>query len=571
LERLKKLLPALALVLLLAGSLLGANALGVDSVSTFYIEQTYANVPEMDIFVYALNGDGESLSPSLVSAAGVKLTLGDKKLDTGTVTMANEPICYLFALDNGSDADIEELENYKEAILMVAQNLGPKDQIAVYTMAGGPSCIFSAGEDLDTLADALDSVEEQSEKVDLPGTLTQIAADVNTDFQSIAPRKAVFTCTSAVSMLANPASFAVLSSQVSDNLNMALFNFVTTSGMEQLSLLSSVTNGRVTTCLPEDIVSTVLGRQSYLANALEIKTAVPTADGGEKIEALTLSVPTLGSAVSVTSKVYMGHSLAKPEITGVRVNSRGHITVFFNQAVSYADLPSAYIVRSEDIWNWRVNVKSVQLADDGRSALLTTDNLYRGTYTVKLHKVVSRITAANKCSTEKVEFSVKNWPADRRFYLDRFRLPVLVVLALLLILLLRASAQKQRDRSNESIAEAEHLLADADAAGTGPTLPKRWVTLYVRPRGSIAEKRFSAMVESSLMLGSDAALCDFVIEDPRVRPQHCILSVEGDSVYIQPISKNCAVYIGKERIGDAHKLNNNDSITLGGTRIQLVL
>ncbi|MGN0975016.1 MAG: FHA domain-containing protein [Gemmiger sp.] len=567
----KVLRKCLAVPMLLLGLLCfapAAGALGVDSVSTMYIEQVYANVPEMDVFVYALNSDGESISPALVNAAGVELTLGDEKLDPGTVTMAGEPVCYVFLLDDSAGIPAEAFEAYKQAVLETAQSLGERDQLEVYTATRGGIRRAGTGAGYVALSRVLTGLKQSGEKADLTTALTHIAADLDAEFQSLAPRKAMFVCTGSLALAEEPAALAALMGGASDSLNMALFTFAATDQPERLDLLSLATGGRATPVATEEISAAVAEKRDYLTKALEIKTVVDSSMGGERMDTLTLSVPSLGSAVKVSTTVYMGHTLEKPRVTDVQVQDRNHLEIRFNQPVTNASSPAGYGIRSEDAWGWQVTVREVELAEDGRTALLTTEDLYRGNYSVRLYKVASRMTAANVCGSERTAFTVEEWPADRAFYLRRFRMPALLLLAVLAVLAGAGAVQRRRDRASEAAAEVEHLLGSpADA----PQLPKRWITLYVHTRGTVAETRYSVLLESSMIIGSDEALCDLALDDPRVRPQHCVLALDGGDVVVQPLDRRCAVYCGKSRIGDAYHLQNRDVLTVGGTRIQLVL
>lgn len=565
-----RLLPALlALLLALLCMAPAACALGVDSVRTFYIEQVYANVPALDVFVYALNSDGEPLSPSLVNAAGVELTVGGKKVDAGTILMANEPVCYIFLLDDSASMDPAAFAAYKRAVLQTVDAMGEKDQLLLYTAAGGVQRRVGAGAGRSAVSSLLRHLGQSDESSDLAGAVARIAADVNADFQNLAPRKALFACTGSRALLENAALLAGMASGEGSGLNMALFTFAATENAAMQSALAALAGGRTVLADAAQMPAAVAEKRAYLSNALEIKTAVDSSMGGERMDTLTLSVPSLGSAVSVSTSVYMGHTLARPQVTSVSVRDQTHLAVRFNQAVDHAGAAANYSIRSEDAWSWRVGVHAVELSEDGLSAVLTTDPLYQGGYSVQLRKVASRMSAANVCGSERTGFAVTQWPADSRFYFDRFRLPAAVLLVLLAALAGRGALQKRRDRAAETAAEVEHLLAEPVRAD--PQLPKRWVTLFVRTRGSIAEKRYSIMLESSLMIGSDPALCDLALEDDRVRPQHCILAAEGEEITVQPLDKRCTVYIGKVRIGDAHRLKNNDVIAVGGARIQLVL
>ena len=249
---------------------------------------------------------------------------------------------------------------------------------------------------------------------------------------------------------------------------------------------------------------------------------------------------------------------------------RDQLRLTFNQPINEnADKTQLYEIRSKDIWNWRVGVHSVKIGEDGRTAVLQIDPLYKGEYTVALNRVSSRMSAANVSSSRNTTaFRVVVWPRDREFYFARFRVPL--VLGALLLLTLCGSwwAVRRRDRAAEQEAEAEHLLA---GAGAPDALPRRWVTLFWSQRSSIAESRWAGMVESSLIIGSDAAQCDFCLPDRKLCPQHCALSVQGDSLLVQPLTDRARVYVNGERIDGEHRLQNNDTLRIGKTTLRLVL
>ena len=147
-------------------------------------------------------------------------------------------------------------------------------------------------------------------------------------------------------------------------------------------------------------------------------------------------------------------------------------------------------------------------------------------------------------------------------------LPPTVVGWLLLVLLGSWWGVRRRDRAAEQEAEAEHLLA---GAGEPNALPRRWVTLFWSQRSSIAESRWAGMVESSLIIGSDAAQCDLCLPDRKVSPQHCVLAAQGDALLVQPLSDRAKVYVNGERIDGEHRLQNNDTLRIGKTTVRLVL
>src|SRR5699024_10594976 len=158
--------------------------------------------------------------------------------------------------------------------------------------------------------------------------------------------------------------------------------------------------------------------QQQMASALELRTEVPEGLAGERQEIVTLSIPSLGSAVQSSTTVYMGFRMTRPQVEKVEVLGRNTLRLTMNQAVNpNATRPQFYRVASNDIWNWHVPVREVEISEDGRTVLLTTDPLYKGNYNVALNKVSSRLSPANVSSLrDETDFTIAVWPRDRAFY-----------------------------------------------------------------------------------------------------------------------------------------------------------
>ena len=563
------LLAALALVLCAALPARAEDSTGAIGGASFSVEQVYVNVPEMNIFLYDADQNGQSISPTMVQAAGVELKLGSRTIPTGTIGQAAEPICYLFVVDNGSKVDDKTFTAFKTAMRKLMNARGEKDQMAIFTTAGGADCVLEATSDHKTIWNAIRGLERAEGRMDVMTAATDVYGYVTANYQSLAPRKVIFVLSSPDSALSNLTLAAAMAGGKTDQLNMALYAYVLSETPELMNSLADMTNGHMVFLEPDALTDALLEKVAHFAQALEIRTDLPEDSYGEKLELLTVSVPKLGSAVTSTSTVYMGHKLTKPAVETVEVAGRNQIRLTFNQAVQNADRPGCYIISSEDIWNYRVLIESVELAENGRTALLTTrEPLYQGRFAVRLNKVTSKMTASNiSDAAAETTFEVADWPRDKGFYLARFRLPVLLLGGFLLVLIVLTLLARRREREAERSAEAEHLLSDAASAGA---LPRKWVTLFVKTRRSIAESRWSGMVESSLILGSDPAQCDLLLDDKRVLPQHCAICVDGDALLARP-RNDARVYVNGDSIAGEFRLQNNDTITLGRTTIQLVL
>lgn len=562
------LLAALVLCLLTAPAPRAENTTMTGGAGAFQLEQVYVNVPDMNVFFYAQDAAGEPYTPTVVQAAGLELTLGDQTLDTSSLGQASSPVCYLVALDNGAEIDPADFRQMRAAVWQLIRHKGENDQIALYTLAGQTVCVQPATSDAATLYAALAGIEQAEGAPDAAGAAALLVQDIQRDYQALAPRKAVFLCTAAASLIRDPALLAGLSG--GSMLNAALYTFVGSSSPQSLDVLQALSDGQIVPCAMEEMGDAVLARQQQMATALELRTEVPESLAGERQEIVTLAVPSLGSAVQSSTTVYMGFRMARPQVEKVEVLNRTTLRLTMNQAVNgNATRPQFYRVSTNDIWNWHVPVQQVEISEDGRTVLLTTDPLYKGNYNVALNKVSSRLSPANVSSLrDETDFTIAVWPRDRAFYLARFRAPLLLAAAVLAALALQWRRLRRRDRAAEQTAEAEHLLAGTQ----GPAaLPRRWVTLFWAQKGSIAESRWAGMVESSLILGSDAAQCDLCLPDAQVRAQHCVLCVRGESLLVQTLDPGAPVFVNGERIEGEHRLQNNDALRLGRTTVRLVL
>lgn len=559
---------ALVLCLLTAPAPRADTTTMTGGAGAFRLEQAYVNVPDMNVFFYAQDAEGNAYTPTMVQAAGLELTLGDHTLDASSLGQASSPVCYLVVLDNSAEIEPADFRQMRGAVWQLIRHKEPNDQIALYTLAGGAACVQPATSDASSLYTALAGIEQAEGAPDAAGAPALLLGDIQRDYQALAPRKAVFLCTAAASLFRQPALLAGASG--AGTLNAAFYTFVGGPSPQALEVLRALSSGQIIPCAMDEMGDGMLALQQQMASALELRTEVPESLAGERQEIVTLAIPSLGSAVQSSTTVYMGFRMTRPQVEKVEILGRNTLRLTMNQAVNpNATRPQFYRVASNDIWNWHVPVREVEISEDGRTVLLTTDPLYKGNYNVALNKVSSRLSPANVSSLrDETDFTIAVWPRDRAFYLARFRAPLLLAAAVLAVLALQWRRLRRRDRAAEQTAEAEHLLAGTQ----GPAaLPRRWVTLFWAQKGSIAESRWAGMVESSLILGSDAAQCDLCLPDAQVRAQHCVLCVRGESLLVQTLDPGAPVFVNGERIEGEHRLQNNDALRLGRTTVRLVL
>lgn len=224
-KKFTQVLVAMAVAAVMAALLCAPKALGT-TIGDFSIEQIYVNVPELDVFVQATDAQGQLISPDLVRAAGVELYLGDEKIPTGNIGMANEPICYVLAVDNSVDETT--LKEYRIALRRLISAKGAKDQIMLYTLAGDAACVLPATIDARAAVNAVNALESQEEnEPNLVQAATIICNDINENYQSIAPRKVIFALTEAGNTASSTALLGAVAKDAASRLNMPLDIFVT--------------------------------------------------------------------------------------------------------------------------------------------------------------------------------------------------------------------------------------------------------------------------------------------------------------------------------------------------------
>ena len=472
-------------------------------------------------------------------------------------------------LDNSTAVQPEDFRVFRAALRNLVKSKGERDQIMLYTTAGGPARLLAATDDASAALRALEEVEQTPGTVDVAALVETVYTDVHNDYQSLAPRKCLYLCTDAVQMMANPALLAGLSGNAVDRLNMAVTAFAITQEDGALSALAGLTGGRVVTADRRDMPAEMRSHWQALGQVLECKTEVDLDAYGERLDTLTVAVPGLGSAVQDETSVYMGHRLTRPAVEKAVLTGRDTLTLTFNQAVSNADSARRFVLSSDDVWGWRPAIRSVVLSGDGMTATLTLQPLYNGRYNLRLREVASRLTPANiSDNTAVTTFTVTGSPPDSLFYWQRFRVPVLVLGALLLALagrsLWQAPAGPGRRTAGRSRTPAGRRRRDRRHPARPLADP---VCAHPAQRG---RNPLDRPVRGSLIVGTDPAQCDLCIEDHRARPQHCILWVEADRVLVQAL-EGAIVHVGDQRIGDAHVLQNNDVIKLGRTTMRVVL
>ena len=173
------------LVLLLAAlGAFGAAAettVGMSGAGSFKMEQVYGNVPELDVYFSALDGDGTSYSPIKVQAAGPELTLGDRRLEVRSVAAASDPICYILALDNSKSIEPSEFYTMLGGVRKLINAMGDDDQLMLYTTAGSTECVLPATSDKNLMYKTLGSIKQVEGSMDTARLISAVYSELQSD------------------------------------------------------------------------------------------------------------------------------------------------------------------------------------------------------------------------------------------------------------------------------------------------------------------------------------------------------------------------------------------------------
>lgn len=195
----------------------------------------------------------------------MELYLGDEKIPTGNIGMANEPICYVLAVDNSVDETT--LKEYRIALQRLISAKGAKDQIMLYTLAGDAACVLPATIDTRAAVNAVNALESQEEnEPNLVQAATIIYNDINENYQSIAPRKVIFALTEAGNTATSTALLGAVAKDAAGRLNMPLDIFVTVDDDNPLAELGQALGGDKLDVVHEsELADTLAEKQQALA------------------------------------------------------------------------------------------------------------------------------------------------------------------------------------------------------------------------------------------------------------------------------------------------------------------
>ena len=217
-----------------------------------------------------------------------------------------------------------------------------RDQVMLYTTAGGPACVLSATDDVSAALRAIANLRQAGGAADVAALAGMVYADVHSAYQSLAPRKCLFFCTDTAQLLSNPALLAGLAGDATAGLNMAVRAFATGPESALASALAGMSGGNACGNRSRRPGDALREAQASLANVLEFKTELAASFAGERLDTLTVAVPSLGTAVQASATVYMGHKLTAPAVETVTLTGRDTLTLTFNQAVGNADSARRY-------------------------------------------------------------------------------------------------------------------------------------------------------------------------------------------------------------------------------------
>lgn len=158
---------------------------------------------------------------------------------------------------------------------------------------------------------------------------------------------------------------------------------------------------------------------------------------------------------------------------------------------------------------------------------------------------------------------------------------IALLILLIVVLLLRT---RQSDSEVSILEEEEELPTDIDVYNDdktiapphlimdGATIPMDtpWaveVTLAVTCDDETKKIKRKMPINSKLLIGRSADICDIVLEGAHISREHILLTMNPDGLMVKNLSKTTGTYLNKEKLEIEHALRNDDELQLGKTTI----
>ncbi|MEG1752365.1 MAG: VWA domain-containing protein [Christensenella sp.] len=558
---------AIAIAALLA--CLQLNVAAAD-VTSLHIEQAYANMPDIEAYIYKTNADNELLQQTGVAKENISATYGGKAL---TVTGVDEefPIAYFYLLDVSSSVSNAMLEEIKAAVSQQIDLLNDKDKIAVVTFGENVKLICETKDTKENAKAKIQQIKSGENATRLYDGLSQILNYISTNKASLPHRKVLMLITDGVDVYKGGSTQGEVLSQL-DNAGLSLYSLGIDKAekkyLDSLGELARASGGRNYILESSNVSKSISSVVKFVNNVLCVKLAANNNLVVNEKKELKLDI-TIDDEVQTVQKTFAATEWqkdeTKPYVVSASVQDVNELSVVFSEPVELAQGINAISIKDEK--GKLLQIESIRRQDKTSAELLMSDEIYNGNYEMVINDAVDISMEKNKISQDAVNFTMSTNKKDLRYFWSHYSKVMIISTAIVILLIagvvisivVMSSKKKQIEETIEK-SQAEHKI---NAIDTGKKL-----LIFASVAGRENHK-LSVELTGTLIIGRSEKTSDITFNDKGLSRQHCALLLDGDRVLVRDLDSANGTYVNGIRLECARTLYSGDKINISDTEITI--
>ena len=568
--------------------LLGITTVYAAELASVEIEQVNITAPLYEVYAYMSDINNENISDTEFEPDQISLLLDGENLEVTKVVpfeKAEVGVTYYYLLDVSKSIPKSVFNEAKEMIAEKSAALRVKDEIVLITFGETVKVVLEGGESQEEIETALHQVERNASKTRFFDAVKE-AAKISAS-KEILNRKIVIAVTDGEDVFKGGNTKSEAMSAL-EEAGIVLYAFGIKDANEKyidsLGELARSTGGGLSLVNSDNLLSAAQQLGEHLFNCLVIRGVSKSniADGTKK--KLVLKVENKGeeyiASISVSADFWQEDTVA-PRIVSAEVVSDNVLEVTYSENVANADDMDAYTMTKEEQESLAIS-KTVYDEQSYKATIYFEQPVYSGEYTLMVSNIVDVSMEKNPLDNSSVMMSVEteleppnkraetgtiNYNADVGFleeYLWIIIVGVLLILAgvVVLVIIIRRKNVKRELIIHQDGADAgmQHYVKGSSGIQIKLTIVEANKT----------ERSLSTIVDKTLSLGRSDE-CDVFFDDMEMSRVHTIISQEDGVLYIEDNHSTNGTVVNGVRIGQKRKLNENDTIEIGATKVSIAI
>ena len=568
--------------------LLGIATVYAAELASVEIEQVNITAPLYEVYAYMNDINNENINDTEFEPDQFSMLLDGEGLEVTEVVpfeKADVGVTYYYLLDVSKSIPKRVFNEAKKMIAEKSAAIRAKDEIVLITFGETVDVVLEGGESQEEIETAVDEVERNARKTRFFDAVKE-AARISASKEN-SNRKIVIAVTDGEDVFkgGNTKSEAM---NALEEAGIVLYAFGLDDANEKyidsLGELARSTGGELSLVRSSNLLSAAQQMDEHLFNCLVIRAFSKSniADGTKK--KLVLKVESEGeeyiASVSVSVDFWQEDTVA-PRVKSAEVVSDNVLEVTYSENVANADDMDSYEMTKDDQESLMIS-KTVYDEQSYKATIYFEQPVYSGEYTLTVSDIVDVSMEKNPLENSIITMSVEteleppnkrsetstiNYSADVGFleeYLWVIIVGVVLILAgiVALVIIIRRKNVKRE------------LIIHGDGADAG-------MQHYVKGSSGIqikltiveankTERSLNTIIDKTLSLGRSDE-CDIFFDDMEMSRVHTIISQEDGVLYIEDNHSTNGTVVNGIRIGQKRKLNENDIIEIGATKVSIAI